>query len=180
AELPRPKLDGVGLAETVPFAVTYHEGAAVGYKWYDRTRRKPLFPFGHGLSYTQFMLRDLSADAATLTVRATVSNTGRRVGTQIAQFYAEAPDGRWEAPKRLVGWARVTLMPGERRTVTARIDPRLLATWDVGGHRWQIAGGRYRIRAGASSADLPLGTDLTLTPATLPAGYVGVDALPQP
>ena len=152
AQLPRPKLDGDPNNAHAHLDVDYRiEGAAVGYKWYDKKALKPLFPFGYGLSYTRFALSNLKAEVANGTVHATavVTNTGARAGMAVAQIYV-AGDG-WEAPKRLGGWAKVALKPGEHKTVSIIVDPRLLATAD--GKNWLLKGGDYRVILASSAMD---------------------------
>ena len=95
------------------YAVHYDEGAEVGYKWYEAQHKQPLFAFGFGLSYTTYAYSGLSVDSAAKTVRFTVKNTGKRAGTEIAEVYARLPKGTDESYKRLAGWKRVTLAPGE-------------------------------------------------------------------
>ncbi|MES1158668.1 MAG: glycoside hydrolase family 3 C-terminal domain-containing protein [Terricaulis silvestris] len=155
AQLPRPHLDGEGLPENSQFEVRYGEGAAVGYKWFDRQHLEPVFPFGFGLSYTSFAHSNLAAQADGDGVRVTfaVRNTGRRAGMDVAQIYVTPLGGGWEAPKRLGGWQNLALTPGQQAQGTVTIDPRLLATWDADAHHWRIAAGRYRITLAASARD---------------------------
>jgi beta-glucosidase len=127
-----------------PFDVSYPEGADVGYRWYDRTGATPLFAFGHGLSYTSFTYRDLtlrggSALGATLRI----TNVGARAGAEVAQLYV-----RVNGARRLVGWSRVELAPGESRTVTIAAEPRLLAAFDVQRRNWTITAGSYAVEVG--------------------------------
>jgi beta-glucosidase len=141
--------------------VDYTEGAAAGYKWFDKTGAEPLFPFGHGLSYTSFEHAGLKAiDGETLSVTFTVRNSGKARGQDVAQVYVSPKVGGWEAPKRLAGFRKVDLAPGATTTVTLAVDPRLLATYD--GGQWKIAGGTYEVMLGASSRDLPVKTTVTL------------------
>lgn len=160
--------------------VHYSEGAAVGYKWYDAKGFKPAFPFGHGLSYTSFRFSRLKASPSAdgLTASVTVTNTGRRAGAAVPQVYLSAPSGvQWEAPRRLGGWAKVMLAPGETRTVTIPIDPRLLATWDEPGHRWNVAAGAYGVTVGASAGDLGERTSVSLPARTIAVGWRPASAL---
>ncbi|MEH3048091.1 beta-glucosidase [Sphingomonas adhaesiva] len=138
------------------FAVDYCEGAAVGYKAFDRDGRAPLFAFGHGLSYTRFAFDAPTAARARRGVRVSfaVRNTGTRRGAAVPQLYVERADGGFEAPRRLAGWARLDLPAGTMRRATITVDPRLLASYDSATERWVIAGGRYRFRLGTSSRDL--------------------------
>jgi beta-glucosidase len=133
---------------------TYTEGATVGYKWFDRHGLQPQFPFGHGLSYTRFTYSDFtvkrSGEGLVASVR--VSNTGERAGADAIQVYVSGKG--WEAPKRLGGFAKVTLWPGHDTTVSIPIDPRLLAVWDSGKPGWQRAAGTYTVTVGHSSRDL--------------------------
>ncbi len=91
---------------------------AVGYKWFEEQHKKPLFAFGFGLSYTTYAYSGLSVDSGTKTVRFTVKNTGKRPGTEIAEVYARLPKGTDEPYKRLSGWTRVALAPGESKAVS--------------------------------------------------------------
>lgn len=149
----------------------YTEGAAVGYKWFDAKGLDPLFPFGLGLSYTSFILRDLavirSGDGLLATAR--VTNSGVRAGADAVQIYVSGPSGAgWEAPRRLGGYAKVSLQPGESRVVGIAIDPRLLAVWDAANPGWERAAGTYRVTAGHSSLDLGDSVSVTLPARHLP------------
>jgi len=155
-QLPRPKLDGEGIRETldmsggVPFDVTYREGADVGYRWYEKQNLKPLFPFGWGLSYTAFSQDRLAARGGeTLTVSFRIANVGRREGTDIAQVYAAAPG----QTRRLIGWGRVSLRPGQSREMTVVADRRLLARFDAAANRWRVPGGRYQVTLSRYASD---------------------------
>jgi beta-glucosidase len=163
-----------GSTENDVFTLPYSEGAAVGYKWLDRQNLQPLFPFGHGLSYTSFGYGPITASAGAngrVHVRFTLRNTGKRPGMAVGQVYASPAAGGWEAPKRLVGFAKVELAPGQSKTVDADVDPRLLATFDEAGHSWRVAGGRYRLMLGASSGDLRSNTTVAVAPLSLPANW---------
>ncbi|MGZ3233418.1 MAG: beta-glucosidase [Croceibacterium sp.] len=133
---------------------TYAEGAAVGYKWFDAKGLQPQFPFGHGLSYTRFDYSEFkvtrSGEGLVASVR--VTNTGARAGGDAVQVYV-AGNG-WEAPKRLGGFAKVTLWPGHTTTVRIPIDPRLLAVWKAGRPGWTRAAGRYTVSVAHSSRDM--------------------------
>jgi beta-glucosidase len=143
--------------------VSYFEGADVGYKWFDKKGTRPLFPFGFGLSYTVFDYIGLIATnlGSSVTVSLEVKNIGAYRGAAVPQFYVRRPDD-FTFPIRLVGWDRVLLDPGEARRVTATIDLRLLARFDVVAGDWVIAPGRYTVEAGANAGDLSLKTELTL------------------
>ncbi|HEY8096582.1 MAG TPA: glycoside hydrolase family 3 C-terminal domain-containing protein, partial [Methylobacter sp.] len=114
-QLPRPVLDGDRIHEEKRFSVNYLEGAAVGYKWFDLNHVKPLFPFGYGLSYTQFSYSNLGSEfkSGKLHVHFNVTNSGKISGKDVPQIYVEAIDAQWEAPKRLGGWDKVDLGPGQ-------------------------------------------------------------------
>ncbi|WP_426270186.1 beta-glucosidase family protein [Dyella kyungheensis] len=145
-----PGVTGGTPPETVDYAI---EGANVGYRWYQAKGIKPLFPFGFGLSYTQFKHGDLKVDAKGRQLQATVdvTNTGSRAGADVAQVYVHVPGAK---SARLAGYAKVFLKPGEHRTLTIPLEPRLLADFDAGKHEWVIRGGQYSVSEGPSSADL--------------------------
>jgi beta-glucosidase len=133
------------------YAVHYDEGPEVGYKWYEAQNKKPLFAFGFGLSYTTYAYSGLSVDAGTKTVRFTVKNTGKRPGIEIAEVYARLPKGTNEPYKRLVGWTRVGLAPGESKAVSVPIDDRILKTFDEEKNAWNMTPGNYQVLVGGSS-----------------------------
>lgn len=147
SQLPRPPLDGYPEVKDKRFDVDYHEGAAVGYKWFDLKNLKPLFPFGHGLSYTDFALSDLEARVQDGVLQAsfTVANTGKVAGSEVAQVYVAPVSGRWEAPKRLVGFRKVELNAGTSVKSSITVDPRLLAVYESASKTWKIAAGDYRV-----------------------------------
>ncbi|WP_242186620.1 glycoside hydrolase family 3 C-terminal domain-containing protein [Sphingomonas sp. CARO-RG-8B-R24-01] len=165
-QLPDPALPHSG-------DVRYREGAAVGYKWFDAKAIKPLFAFGHGLSYTRFASGGLKAGVANGAIAAsfTVRNTGPRAGASVAQIYVAPVAGGWEAPKRLGGFAKVDLAAGASRTVSVNVDPRLLATWDEAGHQWRIAGGAYRVTLADSAMDVKQTVTVTVPASVLPATW---------
>jgi beta-glucosidase len=159
-----------GLAPKGAFDVDYDiEGSDVGYRWYARTGQAPLFPFGHGLTYTTFAQANLDAchEDGRLHLSVDVTNTGERTGIDTPQFYVRpATGGR---PARLVGWQRLRLEPGQTGRATAVVDPRLLAAFDTSRRRWRVAAGTYRVTAGASAADHGLSLDVALPASELPA-----------
>jgi beta-glucosidase len=135
-----------------PFAVDYKEGSSVGYRWFAQNGYKPRFPFGYGLSYTRFRYGALSATGGqTVTVRLPITNTGARRGRETAQLYLLA--GPQRSQKRLLGWAKVELEPGQTQIVRIQADPRLLANWDEHAHAWRLDGGRYTVVAAANAGD---------------------------
>lgn len=145
------------------FSVDYSEGLKVGYKWYDAEKKPVLFPFGFGLSYTTYRYSDLKVTAGKpAMVRFTVANTGSREGAEIAEVYAALPASSGEPPKRLVGWSKVRLKPGESREVTVAVDARNLSVYDAAGGGWKMMPGSYTFLVGSSSRDLPLKQQLSL------------------
>jgi beta-glucosidase len=154
-QLPRPVLDGDPKQPEMRFTVTYHEGAAVGYKWFDLKGLKPLFPFGHGLSYTQFAYSDLASDVkdGKLSVSFKVTNTGSLKGKDVPQVYVGPSKAIWEAPKRLGGWEKVELSPGESKTISLTVEPRLLGVYEPATKTWKIAEGDYKVLLAQDAAD---------------------------
>lgn len=173
AQLPRPVRPG-GNSEMDKFTIDYSEGAAVGYKWMDAKNLAPLFPFGHGLSYTSFDYGPISAAPGAnggVRVHFTLHNSGHRRGMVVGQVYASSASGGWEAPKRLVGFAKVDLAPGASKAVDVDVDPRLLATFDEADHAWRIAPGSYTLMLGASSRDLRSNATISLPGLSLPSNW---------
>jgi beta-glucosidase len=163
ADHPVPTLAGapgpIGMAMGIGpfFDVHYDEGLEVGYKWYDAEKKAVLFPFGFGLSYTTYAYSGLTVTPGdTTSVTFTVKNTGKRAGIETAQVYASFPDAASEPPKRLVGWTKVELAPGESKLVTVPVSRDRLTVFDEASDAWKLVPGSYVIRAGSSSQDLPL------------------------
>jgi beta-glucosidase len=144
------------------YAVHYDEGPEVGYKWYEAQNKKPLFPFGFGLSYTTYAYSALSIDSSARKARFTVKNTGRRPGTEIAEVYARLPKGSDQGFKRLAGWQRISLAPGQSQTVEVVIDPRVLQTFDETSNGWTLTPGEYAVSVGSASDDTPLSGTLRI------------------
>jgi beta-glucosidase len=145
------------------FQVYYDEKLKVGYKWYDAEKKPVLFPFGYGLSYTTFAYSGLSVAAGdTLTVSFTVKNTGSRASTEISEVYTSFPEAAGEPPKRLIGWSRTDLGPGESKQVSIPINRDRLDVYDETSDSWKLVPGNYTVMAGGSSQDLPLRKDVTL------------------
>lgn len=150
-QLPRPAIPSYGTPEGTPVTVEMNEGADVGYRWFAKKNLAHMFPFGHGLSYTDFAYSGLKLSGGkTVTARFTVRNTGNRPGAAVPQLYLRARDG--VAAPRLLGFQRVELEPGASRTVTVQVDPRLLAEYDVAAGQWRIARGRYDIALAKDAA----------------------------
>lgn len=159
AQLPRPSIPGAGLAAIglIPQGqpaqdVDYNiEGADVGYRWYQRKNLEPLFPFGYGLTYTHFAYSDFKprVENGRLTASFTVTNRGQRAGVDVPQLYVTLP-GSGQV-RRLAGWCRVSLKPGQSAQLVAAADPRLLANFDEHGQRWQQPAGDYQLQLGHSA-----------------------------
>ena len=153
--------------------VRYGEGVFVGYRGYDALLLPVSYPFGHGLSYTNFEYADLTTtltgnaedDTLAVAVTCTVTNTGQRAGKEVVQLYVTDPDSSVARPPReLKGFAKTaTLAPGEGQTVTFRLQSRDLSYWSVRQHRWVLEGGTFRLGVGASSRDLRLTTTIEAT-----------------
>ena len=166
-QLAHPVLPGLGLENETPAHITYDEGAAVGYKWYDARGYRPLWSFGHGLSYTSFALSDLtaSADGRAVRVGFAIRNSGKRAGKGVGQVYVAPADWQkagWEAPKRLGAFAKADLKPGKSKRFALTVDPRLLATYEAAGNNWRIAGGTYRVMLGDAADAEMQSVDVTL------------------
>jgi beta-glucosidase len=164
-----PGVDGQGKRVTnnnVPTTVEYSEGLEIGYRWYDSKSVEPLFPFGHGLSYTTFEISNLTVTphrcngVKPVKVQFFVQNTGKRRGGEVPQVYLGMPASLGEPPKRLIGFAKVWLNPGERKKIEITIDPKAanhpLGCWDSGAQKWDVREGQYTIFVGKSSGDIKL------------------------
>ncbi len=148
------------------FIASYSEGVGVGYRGYDQFGIEPLFPFGYGLSYTSFAYDQLQVGpemtdgTQTIQVRFMLTNTGQRAGAEIAQVYLGLPISTGEPPRRLVGWTKVELEPGEAREVSVMLDPNAashpLSYWSTTTNGWEKANGTYQVYVGASSRDIRL------------------------
>ncbi|MDD2763675.1 MAG: glycoside hydrolase family 3 C-terminal domain-containing protein [Opitutaceae bacterium] len=151
--------------------VVYREGVFVGYRGYEHRGVQPLFPFGHGLSYTTFAFKHLAiAPVAprageSVAVSFEVTNTGARPGAAVAQLYLGNPTASVPRPlKELKGFARVELQPGETRRLTLPLDPRAMSFFDVKGHAWKQEPGRFTVYVGHSSSDIDLQGDYQVVP----------------
>jgi beta-glucosidase len=174
-QLAHPDLPGLGLPGETPTHITYDEGATVGYKWYDVKGYKPLWAFGHGLSYTSFALSGLTAlpDGKSVKVGFSMRNSGKRAGKGVAQVYVAPADWKkagWEAPKRLGAFAKTELKPGKARQIELSVDPRLLATYEAANNNWHIKAGTYRLMVGQASDAEMQSVDVTLPDSVWSAG----------
>ena len=133
----------------------YREGVYVGYRWFEAVEKKPLFPFGFGLSYTSFELGPVEAPltGSVVTVRARVKNTGPRPGREAVQVYVSAPGGRLDRPRQeLAAFGKTRLLaPCEEETVEAAFDLRDLAAYDTARSAWILEAGDYVLRVGNCS-----------------------------
>jgi beta-glucosidase len=162
ADLPHPVVPPAPASTTYP--VSYDEGLEVGYKWYDGEEKPVLFPFGFGLSYTTFAYSDLQVSGDTKPqARFTVKNTGPRSGAEVAELYATLPSTTKEPPKRLIGYEKFTLAPGESRQVTIDVDPLFLTVYDEQEKRMRVVPGHYSFAAGGSSQSLPIKQEVVLS-----------------
>ncbi|WP_337099937.1 beta-glucosidase family protein [Paenibacillus sp. YIM B09110] len=143
--------------------VEYREGLFVGYRYYDKKKTEPLFPFGHGLSYTSFAYSDLSVankeilEDQTVDVQVKVTNTGNMSGKEIVQLYIREVNSKVIRPdKELKGFAKVELQPGEEQTVHFTLDKRSFAYYDVELKDWRVDTGEFEIQIGKSSREIVL------------------------
>jgi beta-glucosidase len=168
-----PKAEGDTPAHTpeqwpgVNGKATYSEGLKVGYRWYDAQKIEPLFPFGFGLSYTTFAIRNLSvpkqvASNQPLQVTVEITNAGKVAGADVVQVYVASPVSAGEPPRQLRGFQKVSLSPGESKRVTIQLDDRAFSIWDTAKNGWAVVPGEYTISAGDSSRNLPLHAEVTV------------------
>jgi len=164
AQLPLPVLPGSNVpranaevrrafgfqADRMPFDLEYPEGSDIGYRWFEKTGAKPLYPFGYGLSYSTFRYDGLKASGGRqLKVTFRITNTGSRDGADVPQVYI-SPPGR---TKRLVGWSKPYLKAGESTLVTLTADPRLIGEFDQKSKKWIVRKGQYGVELGHDAAD---------------------------
>ena len=148
---------------------TYDEGILVGYRWFDTKQIKPLFPFGHGLSYTTFEIGNAHASAGSirkggsLTVSVPVKNTGERVGAEVVQLYISDDEASVLRPeKELKGFEKVFLQPGESKTVTFTIKEEDLRFFDADKHEWVSEPGSFKAKIGSSAGAIATEVAFTL------------------
>ena len=151
-----PRSDGSPIVDQ-----KYNEGIFVGYRWVDKEKTKPLFSFGHGLSYTTFAYGKAVADKKvmgqdeTLTITLPVTNTGCREGSEVIQLYISDLQSSLPHPvKELKGFSKVKLAPGETREVTFTIGKEALSFFDDTRHEWVAEPGKFEAWIGASSTDI--------------------------
>jgi beta-glucosidase len=150
-------------------ATTFSEGVHVGYRWFDKQKTAPLFPFGYGLSYTSFAYSDLKtvpAGDGGLDVTFQLKNTGSVAGDEVPQVYLGAPDPRPDgadfAVRALAAFDRVHLDAGQSQSFTVHIPPRSLQYWSTAEGKWVKATGRRDVLVGGSSRDLPLDASVSI------------------
>jgi beta-glucosidase len=166
-QLPRPALSGLDAAPGQITSTDYNiEGADVGYRWYAAKGLTPLFPFGYGLSYTSFSFSHLAlSNQHSLTASFDVTNTGKLAGAAVPQLYLTTRAGARTA--RLIGFARITLAPGQSQHVSLTIDPRLLADFDTKANDWHTDAGAYGVALARSATDIVETTTITLPAARI-------------
>ncbi len=147
--------------------VEYKEGIFLGYRHYDKSDAKPLFPFGFGLSYTSFVYKNLTVSSPSADQHVTVSfdltNTGSRPGSDVAEIYVGDKHAPVPRPvKELKGFSKVSLNPGETKHVEVTLDRRAFSYYDVKKHDWTIAPGDFDVLVGRSSAEIVLTGKVTL------------------
>ena len=152
--------------------VQYREGLYVGYRYYQTAGVPVAFPFGYGLSYTSFAYSNLQAASNGVTL--TVTNTGKRAGAEIVQLYEAKPGAEVFRPaQELKGFAKVQLQPGESKTVTIPLDDKAFRYWNTKTDSWEVEGGSYELRVGASSADIRLTAVVEVAGTGAPNPYAG-------
>jgi beta-glucosidase len=149
--------------------VEYKEGVFVGYRHFDKSGIKPLFPFGYGLSYTTFAYKNLTVSLSAssgnpqVQVEFEMTNTGARAGAEVAQVYVGDTHAKVPRPvKELKGFAKVELNSGETKHVQVTLDQRAFSYYDVNNHKWTVDTGNFDIYVARSAAEIELTGKLTL------------------
>jgi beta-glucosidase len=193
------------LAETYPLALVdnpshghfghedqwseyYTESIYVGYRWYQTAEVPVLYPFGYGLSYTSFDYSNLEVleEEGAYKVRVTVTNTGQVQGQEVVQVYVAGPSDSkiFRAEQELKGFVKVALAPGQSQVVDVQLENRAFSYYNTAVSDWAIEAGQYEIRVGASSEDIRLTTEVTLTgdgqESVLADGYANLEAYMTP
>jgi beta-glucosidase len=149
--------------------VIYGDKLMVGYRYWTTVGKKPLFPFGFGLSYTSFQFSNLKLPATaktgdTVTVEFDVTNTGQREGAEVAELYVSDPSATVERPEReLKGFEKVRLAPGESKHVSLELNARSFSYWSTEKHDWTIDPGKFIVRVGDASDATPLNGEIVLS-----------------
>jgi beta-glucosidase len=143
-----------------PLQVDYKEGLYLGYRYYTSQYQQPLFPFGFGLTYTQFAFSNLAVTPTPgggkydYLVTFDLKNVGARAGAQVAEMYIGDPSATVKRPvMELKGFRKVRLAPGETAHIELHLDQRSLAYWDTASHGWKVDPGEFIVQIGSSSAD---------------------------
>ena len=149
----------------------YKEGIYVGYRYYDTSTVRVLYPFGFGLYYTEFSYSNLVVDENGVTV--TVANTGSYDGAEVVQMYVGLENAKVFRPKKeLKGFKKVFLKAGEKKTIRIPFDDKTFSYWNVATNQWEIEGGAYQIMVGASVSDIRLEGTLTVEGTTTECPYI--------
>lgn len=132
----------------------YTEKMFFGYRWYDKNNVTPMYPFGHGLSYTTFTYHNdnIMVDGRNISIN--ITNSGDLTGKEVVQLYLEFPGSCDEPPQILKGFEKIELAPGTTGTVTFNLRDRDLSVWDVETHAWSLCKGDYGVNIGSSSRDI--------------------------
>ena len=137
----------------------YRESIYVGYRYYDKAGKSVRYPFGHGLSYTSFEYSDLEINGKN--VNFSIKNTGSVAGSEVVQLYiSPKTEGVFRPVRELRGFEKISLLPGESKTVSFTLDDRSFAVWSEG---WRVPSGEYRIEVGSSSRDIRLSESITVS-----------------
>ena len=153
-----------------PRSVEHRESIYIGYRYFDTAGKDVRYPFGYGLSYTNFEYSDIKLSASAinegedLVVSFKIKNVGERDGAEVAQVYVSAPESKiYKAQKELKGFAKVFLKAGEEKEVNITLDSRAYAYYNVNINDWHVESGAYKILVGASSRDIKLESEVNVT-----------------
>ena len=143
----------------------YTERFYVGYRWYDTKEVKPMYAFGHGLSYVTFDYSDVKAQASkeNVQVTLTVKNEGSMPADEVVQVYVARPESKVEWPaKELKAFQRVSLKAGELKKVTLNVPMKELRYWNEESNAWELEHGKLQVLVGSASDDIRLNTEVTI------------------